>query len=47
MLSQRFSFFFAGGIKINGLPVDIYIAVTMFDGYGVGVSGEGQGAHGF
>jgi len=47
MLSQRFSFFFASGIKVNGLPVQIDVAVTVLDGDGVGVGGERQGAHGF
>lgn len=47
MLGQRFSFFFTGGIKVDSLPVEIDVAVTMLDGDGVGVGGERQGAHGF
>ena len=47
MLGQRFSFFFAGGIKVDSLPVEIDVAVMVLDGDGVSVFCSRQGAHGF
>ena len=47
MFCELFSFFFASGIKIDGLPIQIDAAVMVLDGDGVGDVCGMSADHGF